>query len=75
MAVVGGGDGLEGVAGGDQLLALEGAAQHLDGIVGELGQIGQGAGFDLAVLAVAFAQQDSGRGVAVGDAGYVHAYA
>jgi len=36
VAVVGGGDGLEGVGGCDELLALEGTAQHLDGIGGSL---------------------------------------
>ena len=36
MAVLVGGDGLEGVAGGDELFAFEGAAQYLDGIGGSL---------------------------------------
>ena len=37
-----------------------------------MGEIGDGAVVDLAVLAEAFAEEDSGRGVAVGDYGDVH---
>jgi hypothetical protein len=36
--------------------------------------IGDGAGLYLAGLAIRFAQEDGGRGVAVGDGGDIHAY-
>ena len=39
-----------------------------------MGDIGEGASLDFAVLTVGFAQEDGGRGVAVGDGGDVHAY-
>jgi hypothetical protein len=41
---------------------------------GELREVGQGTRFDLAVFAVGFAEEDGGRGVAIGDGGDVHAY-
>src|SRR5215469_5642148 len=41
---------------------------------GEMGDVGEGASLDFAVLAVGFAQEDGGRGVAIGDSGDVHAY-
>jgi hypothetical protein len=37
-------------------------------------EVGQGTRFDLAVFAVGFAEEDGGRGVAIGDGGHVHAY-
>ena len=37
-------------------------------------EIGEGAVEDFAVLAEGFAEEDGGRGVAVGDGGDVHAY-
>ena len=37
-----------------------------------MGEIGDGAVVDLAVFAGALAEEDSGRGVAVGDDGDVH---
>jgi hypothetical protein len=39
-----------------------------------MGDVGEGAGLDVAVFAVGFAEEDGGRGVAVGDGGHVHAY-
>ena len=39
-----------------------------------MGDIGERAILDLAVLAIAFAQQVGRRRVAIGDLGYVHAY-
>ena len=41
---------------------------------GNLEEIGEGASLDLAVLAIALAQQDSGGRAAVGDGGNVHDY-
>ena len=37
-------------------------------------EVGQGACFDLAVFTVGFAEEDGGRGVAIGHGGHVHAY-
>jgi hypothetical protein len=37
-------------------------------------EVGQGTRFDLAVFAVGFAEEDGGRGVAIGHGGHVHAY-
>ena len=70
---MGSGDGLEGVARIDELVALEDLAQHGDGFGGELGEVGEGAGLDLAVFAVALAEEESGRGGPVGDGGDIHA--
>ena len=39
-----------------------------------MGEIGKGAGMDLAILAEAFAEEDGGRGGAIGDGGDVHAH-
>src|SRR5262249_46837621 len=39
-----------------------------------MGEISQGPVADLAVDAEGFAEEDGGRGVAVGDGGHVHAY-
>ena len=36
--------------------------------------IGERASLDFAVLAIGFAKEDGGRGLAVGDGGHVHAY-
>jgi hypothetical protein len=37
-------------------------------------EVGEGTSFDLAVFPVAFAQEDSGRGVSVGDSSDIHAH-
>jgi len=39
-----------------------------------VGEIGEGAVEDLAVLTEGLAEEDGGRGVAIGDGGDVHAY-
>jgi len=39
-----------------------------------VGEIRQGAVFDFAILAVAFAEEDRGTRAVVGDSGDVHAY-
>jgi hypothetical protein len=49
------------LAGGDEFVAAQGGAQRLHFLVRPGGEIGEGAGFDLAVLAVAFAKKDGGR--------------
>ena len=52
--------------------AAQQAAQGLDAGGRPVGEIGQGAILDLAVLAEGFAQEEGGWGVAVGDGGDVH---
>jgi hypothetical protein len=60
------------LAGGDEFVAAQDGAEGFDLLGRPAGEVGQGAGFDLAVLAVAFAEQD-GRGRAtVGDDGDEH---
>lgn len=54
--------------------AGQGGAEGMDLLLGEMGEIGQGTSFNFAVLAVGFAEEEGGRGVAVGDGGDVHAY-
>ena len=54
-------------------LVGEHPAQGVDLGFGPLGQVGKGAGLDLALLAVALAQEHGRRRVPVGDDGDVHA--
>ena len=49
------------LAGRDELVAAQGGAQRLDFLVRPMGEIGKGAGFNLAVLAIALAQEDGRR--------------
>jgi hypothetical protein len=39
-----------------------------------MGDIGEGAVVDLAVESERLAEEDGGRGVAIGDGGHIHAY-
>src|ERR1700683_1645445 len=39
-----------------------------------MSDVGEGARFDFAVLAIGFAEENGGRGLAVGNGGDVHAY-
>ena len=50
------------------------AAESIDLGGGPMREVGEGAVADLAVETEGLAEEDSGRGVAVGDAGDVHAY-
>jgi hypothetical protein len=52
----------------------QGGAESLKLLRGEMRDVGEGAGFDFAVLAIGFAKEDGGRGVAIGHGGNVHAY-
>jgi len=63
-----------GEVGGSEGLALEEGAEGVDASGRPMGEVGEGAVFDFAVLAVGLAEEDSGRGVAVGDGSHVHAY-
>ena len=60
--------------GGRDLLGFEKTAQALDDAGRPLGKIGDGAVLDLPGVAVGFAKEDAGRGVAVGDALNKHGY-
>ena len=62
----------EGVTGGDQGLVLEGASQALDFVCGPIGEIGEGALADFFAVAPAFAQEDGGAGVTIGDGLDIH---
>src|SRR5260370_41396404 len=54
-------------------VALEDQAQGFDLFGGPVGEIGEGAVFDFAVLAEGLAQEDGGRGIGVGHGGDIHA--
>ena len=62
------------VEGGEGEAALEEEAQAVDDVGRQLGEVGEGAFLDFAVLAVGLAQEDGGRRVAVGDVLDVHDY-
>jgi hypothetical protein len=64
-----------GVRGGEVIeVAAEGALEGLDVGGGPMGEIGEGAGMELAILAEAFAEEDGGWGGAIGDGGDIHVY-
>jgi hypothetical protein len=67
-------DAGEGFPGIDERLAAEDAAEGLDGGGGELGEVGEGALLDAAVLAEGLAEEDGGRGGAIGHALDIHGY-
>ena len=58
---------------GDQGLVAEQAAEGFDFFLGPMGEVGQGALAGFVAIAPAFAEEDGGRGVTVGDDGDVHA--
>src|SRR5271165_2775640 len=64
--------GGEQVLGGDQRFILQQAAEGLDLLLGPMGEIGEGALVGLVAFAPTFAEEDGGRGVAVGDGLDVH---
>ena len=74
MAVRAGADDVEGVRqrGAKGGGAFQDGAQRVDFGLGPVGEIGDGAVVDFAVFAKALAEENSGRGVAVGDDGDVH---
>ena len=73
MAVGVAADDGEGVVGGAQSdAALEEDLQAVDDVIGALGEIGEGAFFDFAVMPEGLPKEDGGRGVAVGDAFDIH---
>jgi len=74
VAVRAGADDVEGLRerGTEGGGALQDGAKGIDFGRGPVGEIGDGAVVDLAVLAEALAEEDSGRGVAIGDGGDIH---
>ena len=60
--------------GSDGSRAFQDGTQGIDLSEGPMGEVGEGAVVDLAVEAEGFAEEDGGRGVAVGDGSHVHAY-
>ena len=54
--------------------ASQGQAEGLNLIGTEMGDVGEGASFDLPALAIGFAEEDGGRGVAIRNGRHVHAY-
>jgi hypothetical protein len=68
-------DGTAGGVGGEVIeVAAEGAMEGLDAGGVPVGEIGEGAFLDLAVLTKRLAEEDGGRGVTVGDGLDVHGY-
>ena len=70
------GQGLSGgkqIVGGDQGFVAQQATEGLDFLRRPGGKVGQGALASFVALAPAFAEEDGGRGVAVGNDGDVHA--
>jgi hypothetical protein len=61
-----------GLADWGQRITAQRGAQGLDTLERQLGEVGQRAVLDLAVLAIGLTQQERGAGVAVGDLGDVH---
>jgi hypothetical protein len=77
MAVRQGSGDEEGVrqrGGGASQRAGQSPAESVELKSGEMRDVGDGASLDLAVEAIGFAEEDGGRGVAIGYGGDVHAY-
>jgi hypothetical protein len=76
VAVRAGADDVEGLRerGAERGGTLEDGAEGVDLSRGPVREIGEGSVEDFATLAEGFAEEDSGRGVAVGDGGDIHAY-
>jgi len=64
--------GAEQILRGDQGFVLQEAAEGFDFLFGPMGEVGQGALVGNRAFAPAFAEEDSGRGVAIGDGVDVH---
>jgi hypothetical protein len=55
-------------------ITTQGATERLDPCRIPAGDIGDGTGFDLSMISVRLTDQNSGRRIAIGDCGDVHAY-
>ncbi len=64
--------GGEQILGRDQGLVAQQAAEGFDFLLRPIGEVGQGALAGFVAFAPAFAQEDSGRGVAIGDGFDIH---
>jgi hypothetical protein len=64
--------GAEQILRGDQGFVLQETAESFDFLFGPMGEVGQGALMGNRAFAPAFAEEDSGRGVAIGDCVDVH---
>src|SRR6266700_1292916 len=62
----------EQILGRNQGLIAQQAAEGVDFLLGPIGEVGQGTFVDFVALAVALAEEDGGRGVAIGDGLDVH---
>jgi hypothetical protein len=62
----------EGIVGAHQCLAPEKATEGVDLRLGPIGEIGEGALANFGAVANGLAEEDSGRGVTIGDALHVH---
>src|SRR5580704_17779436 len=56
---------------GGRWIASQGRAEGINLLGGEMSEIGEGARFDFAVLAIGFAEENGGRGLAIGYGGDV----
>jgi hypothetical protein len=65
-------DNLQGLVAGDQVLAFEDEAESIDLGRGPVGKISEGLLADFRAFADGLAEEDSGRGVAIGDGFDVH---
>src|SRR5450759_4144984 len=65
-------EGAEHILRGDQGLVLQQAAEGFYLLFGPVGEVGQGALEGLRAFAPTFAEEDGGRGVAIGDGLDVH---
>ena len=76
VAVRTGADDIEGLRkrSTDGSSAPQDGAEGIDLSRGPMGDIGEGAVVDLAVESERLAEEDGGRGVAIGDGGHIHAY-
>jgi hypothetical protein len=57
----------------EENITAEHTPESSDFIRGERREVGDGSGFNLSVFPIAFAEEDSGRGVTVGDGRDIHA--
>jgi hypothetical protein len=74
VAVRSGALNVESVGGGDEGFAFEDTAEGVDLSGGPRREVGEGTFDDLGALAEALAEEDGGRGVAVGDRFDIHGY-
>jgi hypothetical protein len=67
-------EGVRQGSGGDRKGASQGPAESVHLMRGEMSDVGDRASLDFAVEAIGFAEEDGGRGVAIGHGGDIHAY-